>query len=77
MGDGAFQERNIEMTETSEVPVVEKEARVTEEVVVKKTSDQRTENVEDTVRRTEVEVDEDRNSGDRSGMGFGRDGDKR
>jgi len=77
LGDAAFQERNIEMTETSEVPVVEKEARVTEEMVVKKSVDQRTENVEDTVRRTEVEVDEDRNRGDRSAGGFGRDGDNR
>jgi stress response protein YsnF len=77
ISDAAFQERNIEMTETSEVPVVDKEARVTEEMVIKKTADQRTENVEDTVRRTEVEVDEDRNRGDRSAMGFGRDGDKR
>jgi uncharacterized protein (TIGR02271 family) len=76
-GDAAFQERNIEMTETSEVPVVEKEARVTEEMVVKKTVDQHTENVEDTVRRTEVEVDEGRSSGDRSGTGFGRDNDNR
>ena len=76
-GDAAFQDRNIEMTETSEVPVVEKEARVTEEVVVKKSAQERTENVQDTVRRTQVDVDEDRGTGDPSAMGFGRDGDKR
>ena len=37
-----------------------KDARVTEEVVVKKDVEQRTETVSDTVRRTEVEVDDDR-----------------
>ncbi len=58
LGEGAFQERNIEMTETSEVPVVEKEARVTEELVVRKTAEEHSETVQDTVRRTEVDVDE-------------------
>jgi len=54
----AFQERTIEMTETAEVPVVSKEARVVEEVVVHKDVDQRTETVQDTVRRTDVDVEE-------------------
>ncbi len=64
-----LRERNIEMTETAEVPVVEKEARVTEEMVVRKTSEERTENVQDTVRRTEVDVDE--TSGENRGSAFG------
>lgn len=64
-----LRERNIEMTETSEVPVVEKEARVTEEMVIRKTSEERTENVEDTVRRTEVDVGE--TSGENRGSAFG------
>ena len=64
-----LRERDIEMTETSEVPVVEKEARVTEEMVVRKTSEERTENVQDTVRRTEVDVDE--TSGEDRGSAFG------
>lgn len=69
-----LRERNIEMTETEEVPMVSKEAHVTEEMVVRKTAEERTENVEDTVRRTEVNVDEGaRTSGDRSAFGF--DGD--
>jgi uncharacterized protein (TIGR02271 family) len=58
----AFRERTIEATETAEEPVVAKEARVTEEVVVRKAAEERVETVHDTVRRTEVEVD-DRTSG--------------
>ncbi|MGI4881060.1 MAG: DUF2382 domain-containing protein [Janthinobacterium lividum] len=55
----AFRERTIEMVETAEEAVVAKDARVVEEVVVRKTADDRTETVSDTVRRTEVEVDHD------------------
>ena len=47
------------MTETAEEAVVAKEARVVEEVVVNKTATDRTETISDTVRRTEVEVDND------------------
>ena len=54
----AFRERTIEMTETAEEAVVAKDARVVEEVVVRKDVDNRTETVNDTVRRTEVEVDD-------------------
>ena len=55
----AFRERTIEMTETAEEAVVAKDARVVEEVVVRKTADDRTETINDTVRRTEVEVEND------------------
>jgi uncharacterized protein (TIGR02271 family) len=66
-----FQDRNIEMTETAEEAVVAKEARVREELVVKKTAEDRVEQIDDTVRRTEVEVDENmRGSEDRSAFGF-------
>lgn len=58
--DDLFRERTIEMEERREEPVVSKEARVVEEVVVRKDSDQRTETVSDTVRKTEVEVDDER-----------------
>lgn len=54
-----FQDRTIEMTETSEEAVVAKQARVTEELVVSKTADQHTETISDTVRKTEVDIDED------------------
>jgi len=53
-----FQERVIEATETAEEAVVAKEARVVEEVALRKTAEERTETVRDTVRRTEVEVEE-------------------
>ena len=48
----------IEVTTTEEVPVVAKEARVVEEVVVGKAATERTETVHDTVRRTDVEVEQ-------------------
>ena len=54
----AFKEGVIEVTETAEVPVVAKEARIVEEVVVGKEATQRTETVHDTVRRTDVEVEQ-------------------
>jgi uncharacterized protein (TIGR02271 family) len=54
-----LQERTIEMTEKAEQAVVQKVANVTEEVVLTKTAEQRTEQVEETVRETRVEVDED------------------
>jgi uncharacterized protein (TIGR02271 family) len=53
-----MQDREISMTETAEEAVVDKEARVREELVVRKTAEERTETVEDNVRHTEVEVDE-------------------
>jgi uncharacterized protein (TIGR02271 family) len=59
-GDDAFRERTIEATESAEEAVVSKEARVTEEVVVRKQVEEHTETVSDTVRRTEVEVDDER-----------------
>jgi len=65
--DGLLEERNIEMRETAEQPVVAKEARVKEEVVVQKTASERTEEVNDTVRNTRVDID-DANSGERRAM---------
>jgi uncharacterized protein (TIGR02271 family) len=53
----AFRERTIEVTETDEEAVVAKTARVTEEVVISKDVTERTERVADTVRRTEVDVE--------------------
>jgi uncharacterized protein (TIGR02271 family) len=60
-GDEAlFRERTIEAEERSEEAVVSKEARVKEELVIRKDVEQRTETVQDTVRRTEVDVDDER-----------------
>ena len=53
----AFRERSIEVTATGEEAVVQKDARVIEEVVVRKQAEERTETVRDTVRKTEVEVE--------------------
>jgi uncharacterized protein (TIGR02271 family) len=55
---GAFREGTIEITEMAEVPVVSKEAHVVEEVVVGKNVTEHQETVRDTVKRTEVDVDE-------------------
>jgi len=52
----AFQERTYEVREMAEEPVVAKQARVAEEVVIRKDVDTRTETVNDTVRRTDVDV---------------------
>ena len=52
-----FRERNIELTETAEEAVISKEARVREEVVIRKDVGERVEDVSDTVRHTEVEIE--------------------
>ncbi len=49
---------DVVLTETHEVPVVSKDARVVEEVVVGKTETDRVETVRDTVRRTDVEIED-------------------
>jgi uncharacterized protein (TIGR02271 family) len=49
--------RTVEVTETDEEPVVRRQARVVEEVVVSKDVQEQTETVRDRVRRTEVEVE--------------------
>ena len=59
MDRDAFKERTIEATSISEEAVVSKEARIVEEVSVHKESADRTETVRDTLRRTEVEVNDD------------------
>jgi uncharacterized protein (TIGR02271 family) len=58
--DDAFRERTIEAVEHGEEAVVSKEARVREELVIRKDVEQRDETISDTVRRTEVEVDDGR-----------------
>ena len=60
--DDAFRERTIDVTASAEEAVVSKTARVVEEVVVSKTAGERVEDIDDTVRRTEVEVDADKGS---------------
>lgn len=54
----AFKEQSIEMRETAEEAVVEKSARVVEEVMINKEVSQREQQIHDTVRHTEVEVEQ-------------------
>jgi uncharacterized protein (TIGR02271 family) len=58
--DRLFQDRTIEAEARSEEAVVAKDARVVEELVVSKTSENETRTVSDSVRRTEVEVEDER-----------------
>lgn len=55
-----FQDRTIEVEERGEEAVVAKEARVKEELVVKKDVADRTETISDTVRHTEIDVEDER-----------------
>jgi stress response protein YsnF len=55
--DRAFHEETVELTATSERPVVSKEARVTGEVALRKRAVERREVVRETVRRQDVDVE--------------------
>jgi stress response protein YsnF len=73
--EDAFVDRVIEAEEHREEAVVSKDARVVEEISLKKTAEQHQETVSDSVRKTEVEVDDQRTGGvSKSGTsGFRRD----
>jgi len=63
-GDGdVFREREIEMTERGEEAVVGKETIVTEEVTLRPQTEERVEQIDDTVRHTEIDVDDSRRDG--------------
>jgi uncharacterized protein (TIGR02271 family) len=55
---GLLQERVIEITEMREEAVVTKEAFVREELVVRKNVNRRVEQISETVKRTEVEMEQ-------------------
>lgn len=59
----AFEEGTFEVTETGEEPVVEKRARVVEEVEVHKDIEEHPEEIRETLRRKNVDVEEIRNQG--------------
>jgi len=67
-------ELNVEMIETSEVPVVAKGVKVREEVVVRRERTKRIETVRDTVRRDEVDVSSknESQSNRRANLSYGR-----
>jgi stress response protein YsnF len=52
-----FREGEMEIKQRAEVPVVNKEARVVEEINLNKDVREREETIRDTVRKTEVEID--------------------
>lgn len=52
-----FREGEVEVRERAEIPVVNKEARVVEEVNIRKDVEEREEVIRETVRKTDVEVD--------------------
>jgi len=62
----AFKEGTIEVRETQEQPVVSKEARVVEEVRINKSVEEHTQKVQDTVRRTDVDVEPIAGTGSRT-----------
>ncbi len=53
----AFRDQDIELTERAEVPVVNKEARVVEEIRISKTVSEHDQVVKDTVRNSEIDID--------------------
>ena len=58
--DDAFRDRTIEVEEHAEEAIVSKEARVVEEINLRKDTETRTETISDTVRKTEVEIVDER-----------------
>jgi uncharacterized protein (TIGR02271 family) len=65
----AFREGVVELTETAEEPVVRKQARVVEEVVVGKDVRERTETIRDKIKKTDVKVEQI--AGERRGVDLG------
>ena len=68
-GEATFAERTIEAVERGEEAVVSKVARVTEEIGLRKDVDHETETVRDTVRKQEIEVEDDRTPRKATGTG--------
>jgi uncharacterized protein (TIGR02271 family) len=66
-GDALFQDRVIEAEERAEEAVVGKETRVKEELTLRKTAADRTQDISDTIRHTEVEIQDERGGRDTLG----------
>ena len=64
--ENVFKERVIESDERAEEAVVAKDIRVKEEITLRKEGTSRTEPVSDKVRRTEVQVEDERGKVTRS-----------
>lgn len=65
----SLREGEIEMTERAEVPVVNKQSRVVEEVRVTKDVNERDETIRDTVRNTDVDIENTRRNEKRGDRG--------
>jgi uncharacterized protein (TIGR02271 family) len=59
-GDALFQDRVLEAEERAEEAVVGKDTRVKEELTLRKTAADRTQDISDTVRHTEVDIQDER-----------------
>ncbi|MEO8072587.1 MAG: DUF2382 domain-containing protein [Acidobacteriota bacterium] len=55
---GVFQEGSFEIKTQAEIPVISKTARVVEEVVISKKMTEHAETVRDSVKRTDVRIEE-------------------
>ena len=60
--EAAFRDRVIEAEEHAEEAVISKEARVTEEISLRRSAEERTETVNETLRHTEVEIEDERHA---------------
>lgn len=70
----SLREEEIELRERAEVPVVNKEARVVEEISLNKEVTERNEDIRDTVRNTEVDIENiDRGTGNRTSRDIDED----
>lgn len=58
VGAGDLRDQTIEMSEMREEPVVRKEARVVEEITLRKDVKERKQTVKDKVRKTDVEIED-------------------
>jgi len=72
-GDVAMGEQVLEAREHMEQPVVAKEARVVEEIGLRQETEVHHERIQDTVRKTEVEIEDER-TGSRTGLTGGTRG---
>jgi uncharacterized protein (TIGR02271 family) len=73
-GDFGMRDQVIEAREHSEQPVISKEARVVEEIGLRQETEVEHEHIRDTVRKTEVEIDDERTG--RTGLSGGTDRDR-
>lgn len=72
-----LKERTVEMRERGEEPVIQKDTRVKEEVAVRKHAEERVQPVKETVRRTQVDIEDDHGRIGQPGSGASKPGESR